>query len=265
MAVKQKKATSTALVPWEKQFAADAKKAVEQESTIGGGGQSVKFGAGGTITVAGATLPGNTLECVILGACFEYGWYDTPYDPDDPQPPTCYAFGEAEKELAPHPDCQQAQSETCATCPKNEFGSAAVGRGKECGNKKRIALITANDAQDLDVLATVELATAKLSPTQLKAWAGYIRSLSELEKGPRPPWAVVTEIKGFPDQKNQYRLEFRLVETIDDPATLKALKLRVDKVQEFLQQPYGPPIAHEKKPAKRGVVGKSSKFVAKKR
>ena len=69
-----KKNPGSALIPWEKQFAADAKKAVEQESTIGGGGQSVKFGAGGTITVAGATLPGNILECVILGACYEYGW-----------------------------------------------------------------------------------------------------------------------------------------------------------------------------------------------
>jgi hypothetical protein len=123
-------------------------------------------------------------------------------------------------------------------------------------------LITANDAQDLDVLATVDLATAKLSPTQLKAWAGYVRSLGELDKGPRPPWSVVTEIKGFPDQKNQYRLEFRLVETIDDPDTLAVLKKRVDKVQEFLQQPYGPPIARDKKSGKKGNVGKNSKFAA---
>jgi hypothetical protein len=257
-----KKSPGSALIPWEKQFAADAKKAVEQESTSGGGGQSVKFGAGGTITVAGATLPGNRLECVILGACFENGWYDTPYNPDDPQPPTCYAFGEAEKEMAPHPDCQQAQSDTCAGCPKNEFGSALVGRGKLCGNKKRIALVTANDAQDLDVLATVELATAKLSPTQLKAWAGYVRSLAELDK-PRSSWNVVTEITGFPDQKNQYRLEFRMVETIDDSATLQVLSKRKDKVQEFLQQPYGPPIVRDKKPVKRGAVGGGKKFAAK--
>ena len=256
-----KKTPSTALVPWEKQFAAAAKAAVEQESTIGGGGQSVKFGAGGTITVAGAQVPGNKLACVVLGACFAYGWYDAAYDPDDPQPPACYAFGEAEKQMAPHPECSQPQSEVCADCLKNQFGTAAVGRGKECGNNKRLALVTANDAQDLDALATVELAMARISPTNLKGWAGYVRAIAE-EHG-RPPWGVVTEIAGFPDQKNQYRLEFRMVETINDPATFKVLQKRVEKVQEFLQQPYGPPVERPAKGKKQ--VGKSAKFAAGKR
>jgi hypothetical protein len=257
MAVKK-----NALVKWDQEFAAHAKAAVEQEASIGGGGQSVKFGAGGTITVAGSQLPGNRLACVILGSCFENAWYDVPYDPDDPQPPTCWAFGEDPKEMAPHEECQQAQSEACAGCPKNEFGTASVGRGKECGNRKRLALITAKDAQDTELIGTVELALAKLPPTALKVWAGYVRALAD-EQG-RPPWAVVTEIAGYPDSKSQYRLEFHLVEVIDNSDTLTALKARVGKVQEFLQRPYGPPVERDAK-RKKSPVGKTKKFGAKKR
>ena len=249
----------TAIVPWEKKFAGLAKEAVEQEKGIGGGGQSVKFGAGGTITVAGGVVPGNRLEVIVLASCFENAWYGgRPYDSDDPQPPECYGFSVLMDDLAPHEECQNPQSKTtCAECEKNEWGSASVGRGKECGNKKRLAVILSNDIKSAEDVPGAELATARVSPTQLKAWAGYVRSVAD-EQG-RPPWAVVTEIAGLPDSKTQYRLEFKLVETIDDPKVLDALFARVAKAEEFLQQPYGPPIERAAKPAR---AGKSQKFAA---
>jgi hypothetical protein len=192
---------TAAIVPWSERFAPYAKAAVDNQKGIGSTGQTIKFGAGGAITVAGGTLPGNKLECIILGDCFENGWYGgRPYDPDDPQPPVCYAFGEIIDGMAPHGDCQEAQNADCATCEKNQFGSAETGRGKECGNKKRLAILSLKDCEDADSTATAELATAKISPTNLKAWAGYVRSVAE-DSG-RPPWAVVTEIKGLPDPKN---------------------------------------------------------------
>jgi hypothetical protein len=246
-------------VPWEQKFAGLAKEAVEQEKGIGGSGQSVKFGAGGTITVAGGIVPGNKLEVIVLASCFENAWYGgRAYDPDDPQPPECYGFNVLMDDLAPHEECQNPQSKTtCAECEKNEWGSADVGRGKACGNKKRLAIILAKDVESAEDVASAELATARVSPTQLKAWAGYVRSVAE-ESG-RPPWSVITEISGLPDSKTQYRLEFKVVETIDDPKVLDALYARAPKAEEFLQQPYGPPIERAAKPAR---AGKSQKFAA---
>jgi hypothetical protein len=250
---------STAMVPWAQRFAGFAKAAVEQVKGIGGVGQSIKFGAGGTITVAGGTVPGNRLNVIILASCFENAWYGgEPYDADDPQPPICYAFGELQEGMAPHEECQAAQSADCAGCEKNAFGSAAVGRGKACGNKKRLALLLAKDIEGADDVASAELAIAKISPTNLKTLAGYVRALAE-DTG-RPPFGVVTEISGYPDQKNQYRLEFKMEELIEDEGILDALEARLVKAQEFLQQPYGPPIERPKKAAPRS--GGNKKFAA---
>ena len=248
---------STAIVKWDEEFASAAKDAVEKEKSIGAGGLGIKFGAG-TITVAGGTLPGGKMECVILGTCFEHAWYGgRPYDPDDPQPPECYALGEVEDELAPHNDALDKQSETCAVCEKNAFGSADTGRGKACANKKRLAIIVASDLEDA---GTAEIAIAKVSPTNLKAWAGYVRAIAE-DPG-RPPWGVITEISSHPDPKTQIRLEFRLVDSINDNEILTALKKRVGKIQDVLQQPYGPPIERPKKAA-RVPAGRTQKFAGK--
>ena len=260
MAIQKKK--STAIVTWDKRFASFAKQAVEQVKGIGGVGQSVKFGAGGTITVAGGVVPGNRLNVIILVSCFENAWYGgAPYDADDPQPPLCYAYGELAEGMAPHEECQAAQSADCASCEKNAFGSAAVGRGKACGNKKRLALLLSKDIDGADDVSSAELAMAKISPTNLKTLAGYVRALAE-DTG-RPPFGVVTEISGYPDTKNQYRLEFKMEELIEDEGILDALEARLEKAQEFLQQPYGPPIDRPAKSKKQ--VGKSAKFAAGKR
>ena len=247
---------STAIVPWDKKFAAFAQKAKEQEKSIGGGGTSVKFGPG-TITIAGGALPGGKLNCIILGAAFLNTWYGgKSYDSDDPQPPECYAMNEDAEDIAPHDDATNRQSDTCATCEQNVFGSAGTGRGKACGNNKRLAFITAKDAEDADNINGAEVATARISPTNLKAWAGYVRMLTD-DHG-RPPWAVVTEISSHPDNKTQIRLEFRLVELIEDDDTLNALEKKLTKVPEILLQPYGPPI---ERPAK-VPAGKNKKFAA---
>ena len=76
----------------------------------------------------------------------------------------------------------------------------------------------------------------------------------------RPPFGVVTEISGYPDSKNQYRLEFKMEELIEDESILDALEARLPKAQEFLQQPYGPPVDRPKKAAPRSSSNK--KFAA---
>lgn len=257
---KPTKPTTTAIIPWDKKFAGYAKAAVEQEKNVGGGSQSIKFGPG-TITVAGGTVPNGRLECVVLGSCAANTLYEGAYDPDDVQPPVCYAFAVLDADLAPHADCQKPQSETCATCEQNMFGSAPPGRGKArgkaCGNTRRLGLLLASDVEEADGIATAETAMAKVSPTNLKAWAGYVRSLADAYG--RPPWAVVTEISSHPDPKTQIRLEFSMVSLIEDDDVLNALEARQAKVQDVLQQPYGPPIERPAPPARgKPMAGKAA-------
>jgi len=254
----QKKTTpkGTAIVRWDEKFAAAAKASKDKYKNVGGGAQSVKFGAAG-ITYAGTVVPGGRVNVIVVGDCFLHAYYGgAAYNPDDVQPPVCYALNEFVDDLEPHAECQEKQSDTCATCEFNQFGSAPTGRGKACQNVVRLALVLASDCEDGDAAKTAEMALAKVSVTNVKGWAGYVKALDG-----RPSWAVVTEIAAVPDKDNQYRLEFKRVEDIDDNDILTAIEARTEKVQEFLQQPYGPPTERPAKAAK--PVGRGAKFTAK--
>lgn len=260
---KKQESKSKALVPWSEKFAGYAKANKQQVANIGGGGPTVKFGPG-RINVAGGDLPGGKLECVIIGYCSFNGWYGgKPYDPDDPQPPLCYAFSElGGDEMAPHEKATEPQSDTCKGCEHNEFGTAAVGRGKACGNNIRLALLTAKDCEDADFIATAELALAKVSPTNLKAWKGYVNAITDGDE-PRPLWAVVTEITSKPTASGMagHDLEFRKLDDIEENDVLSALEARFLKVQDTLQQPFSPPVERVKKQSRNNnSVAKSNKF-----
>ncbi len=234
------KSQTTALVPWSEKFAKYAKETKEQVKNIGTGGVGVKFGRG-SITIGDTPVKGGKLECVIIGSCALNKWYETDYDPTDKQPPDCYAFSVIadDPDMAPHAAAAHKQSDKCADCEKNQFGTAKTGRGKACNNTIRLGLLTAKDAEDADGVASAELATAGVSPTNLGHYKTYTDMLEE-EYG-RPPWAVVTEIASYDDPKTQIRLEFRMVELIEDDSVLQALEKRFLKIQDLLQKPFAAP------------------------
>jgi hypothetical protein len=256
----------TEMVRWDEKFSKYAKEAKDQVANVGtGGGVSVSFGHG-TITVAGNVIKTGKLECVVIGSCALNKWYKTQYNPDDRQPPDCYALAiiSDDPEMRPHPQAVDKQSEKCAGCEKNEFGSANTGRGKACHNTIRLSLLTGDDASDAESVAAAELATAGVSPTNRKYYSEYVDLL--LEEYGRPPWAVVTEIQSHHDDKTQIRLEFRMVSLIEDDDVLTALEKRFLKVQDVLQKPFSAPIDRAKAPAAGGKkqAGGSQRFAGKK-
>src|SRR6185437_2185352 len=115
MATKKTASKSTALVPWTEKFAKYAAQAKEQVANVGGGGTSVSFGHG-TITVGGNVVKTGKLECVVVGSCALNKWYKTQYNPDDRQPPDCYAFAiiSDDPDMAPHAQAVDKQSPKCA-------------------------------------------------------------------------------------------------------------------------------------------------------
>jgi hypothetical protein len=97
---------------------------------------------------AESVLDTNALEVVIVGANpgLSKAWYASAWNPDaEPTAPDCYSL-EGDK---PHPDSTQPQNDICAGCPQNAWGSRITPQGtkvKACADKKRLAVVSADDA-----------------------------------------------------------------------------------------------------------------------
>jgi len=244
MATKPKK--NDALALYDERLAALAKSAKRAEARVGGSGSFISL-KGGVMTYQGGTIPESRLLCVVLDAVLENQWYDGPFDPDNFAAPACYAFGRDPDAMTPRPeDVPAAVSPACAGCPKNEWGSADVGRGKACKEVRRLALISEGDLDPKKGAgpADAEVAYMKVPVTSTKAWAGYVRSLEEAYG--RPPLAFVTEVRVVKEQTTKlpgWHLEFRMAREIDDGPTLGALLARRDLVEKEIAFPYPRPEA----------------------
>jgi len=121
----------------EAQMEADAK--AMQESLVVS--TSRISNAGKQFTLPDGTVIGPKLEAVILGYADASALYPPNYDPNNIQPPICYAIGKANEPLIPNAKVEKPEAPTCEECPNNEYGSASVGQGKACKNEYQIAVI----------------------------------------------------------------------------------------------------------------------------
>jgi hypothetical protein len=150
------------IVPLDLQVPAHLADRIGQPSVLG---DSVGGGIGGgaeypRISIKGSrfrlidggaesVLDTTALEVVIVGANpgLSKAWYATAWNPDaEPAAPDCYTL-EGDK---PHPDSTQPQSDICAGCPQNAWGSRITPQGtkvKACADKKRLAVVSADDPE----------------------------------------------------------------------------------------------------------------------
>ena len=129
-------------------------------------------------------LDGNKLEVVVVGANpgLSKTWYSKQWDKDaEPEAPDCFSLNGK----YPHPDSVDKQSNICATCPQNAWGSKITPAGKEikaCADHKRLAVVAANDPSGPAYQLNV-------TPAALKDLNQYHKQLSA--RG-IPPEAVIT-------------------------------------------------------------------------
>lgn len=151
--------------------------------SIRGGRFRIRDGADETV------LPDTVLRTVIVGAnpalvkTF-YKSYDTK-DNNEDKSPQCYS----NDGVRPAADAKDPQSQLCATCPQNQWGSKVTengGRMKACADQKRIAVIAANDTG-----AEPEVYLFQVPPSALNDFRKYGQLLAS--KG-FPPEVVVTDI-----------------------------------------------------------------------
>lgn len=239
-----KKTTGKALIPFEERLRQQAQVATAIEENVGSGGQMIGT-RGGRLSFGGAEVPGNKMNVIIIDHVLENHLYEGRFDPDTPQSPICFAFGRSEPEMSPHENSAEPQHDMCKGCPMNEWGSADTGSGKACKNVRRLALITEDQLDDVE---SAQVAYLKVPVTSVKGWAGYVRQLANTLE--RPPLGVITEISLVPDPKSQFKMQFKLVEAIDDGDVLEALFNKQETVATEIEFPYAPPGEEDEKPAR---------------
>lgn len=111
---------------------------------------------------------GSKINAVVIASGFLNTYYDTKYNPNDTQPPACFAVGSDEYEMEAHDsvpkpvniakgkDKGKWEGSPCHNCPMNEFGSD--GAGKACKNSRRIAILPlSGDFSHLDNTAKKQM------------------------------------------------------------------------------------------------------------
>lgn len=250
-------AKGTAVANYDEELARLAGQSAHLTNSEGGG----RFFStkAGVLQFDDAAMPGNQMCAIIASWCLENVFYDGPYDPDNRAPPTCFAFCKdpdekddmGPPEIVDKEEVFERQSDVCKDCPKNEWGSAAQGRGKACGNRRRLALIPAgtyrsmgrNGGYELDLIEDeehfrmAEEAFLKVPVMSGKGFDAYVKDVAEQLK--RPLFAVYTRIYLTPDPKSQFKVNFELIEPVDN-SMIPALMERHRKSYEGIDFPYTP-------------------------
>lgn len=191
----------------------------------------------GVLSYAGQPAPNNKVEVVVLDSIFENAYYEGRFNPNDPSPPTCFAFAEKDEELAPHESVESPQNTQCAGCKWNEWKSDPDGgKGKACKNSRRIAVMTANDLVNVD---KADVALARIPVTSVKNWSTYANQIANTLK--IPPLGVVTELSVAPHPTSQFQVNFRFVRKIEDGEQLQALLRKRGAVNSLINMPYDKP------------------------
>lgn len=254
------------IATWEEEMARDAEAAARMEASAGG----VEFFGtqGGILTWQGVEIENNEMGVIILDHVLENVYYEGDYDPDDPVPPLCFAFGRDDEKMQPHPNVikvNQGQSDFCSKCPKNEWASADKGRGKACRNTRRLALCIAGQFKDGKFelfdepshYSTTEIGFLRLPVTSCKGFAGYVKQLASALK--RPPYGVITRVKIEPDKKTQFKVVFTAIEKAPNDI-IQPIRERRQGLEDLLTQPYMLEAGGEEgKPAKKKKAAPKAK------
>lgn len=210
----------SALVPTNMQLPAHLASRIGQPSavasdmTAGMGGANFKRVSirGGRFRIRDGSveqvLPGDTLRAVIVGATPNTSktFFKGSYDPDvKDKKPDCYS----DDGVRPAADAEDPQSQLCATCEQNVWGSKMVGdkRMKACADQKKLAIISADDHSGEPELYQFTVTPAAL--TDFRTYGNMLQS-----KG-YPPEYVITEL--YFDTKEAYpKIQFRAVGFVDE-------------------------------------------------
>lgn len=174
-------------------------ESIKQQVSSGASAPRLTINANGRWqTPDGAELD-TSIRVVVVDFVSKNMWYPHPYQKGNPLPPNCMAVGKVLAEMAPHEDSPEPQHETCRGCPMDEWGSSATGAGKACKNTRELAVLLADQAQDLE---EAEMFIISIPPTSIKHFDGFARQCERLLNG--PPIKAVVNIEAVPVPGTRY-------------------------------------------------------------
>lgn len=140
----------------------------ESYPRIGIKGGRFRIHEGDTETVLDST----TIDVVIVGSNprLSKTWYAKAWDKDsEPTAPDCFSLDG----VSPDPQSTSPQSDLCASCPQNAWGSKVTPTGqqiKACADKKRLAVVSVDDS-------TGPVYLLEVTPAALKGLNQYQKEL----------------------------------------------------------------------------------------
>lgn len=134
-------------------------------------GDRIRMASGRYVLPSGQE--GEEFDAVVIDFVSSNLFYEGNFDRTNPSPPVCFAVGPEPSLLIPVDESPEKQSETCAACPNNQFGSH--GRGKACKNTRLLAVVpvTENGIEE-----DAPLWIMSVPPTSIKAFDSYVGKLA---------------------------------------------------------------------------------------
>lgn len=146
-------------------------------------------------------------------------WYDAGYVEGSTAPPDCWSANGK----VPDPASPKLQSQTCGGCRWNAWGSARTsggsGKGKDCADSKRLAVVPAGDVDNATFGGPMLL---RVPPASLGNMLTYANSLEQIGI---PLYSLVTRV--YFDVDAEYpRLMFQPMEPLGEDDVVKVLAMR---------------------------------------
>lgn len=138
-------------------------------------GNKIKIEASGDFILPDGMNLGNEIQVIVVDFTSRNTFYATPYNPQSPAPPDCYAMGKVINDMVPEGDSPAVQNPDCRTCPLNAFGSGTNGKGKACQNRRLLAVLFVDpDNPDAHNAPDAPIYTLDLSPSNIKFFDGAV-------------------------------------------------------------------------------------------
>jgi len=172
----------------------------------------------------GSGDPLGSIEVVILKASTHVSktWYETGFVEGSTAAPDCLSANG----ITPDPNSPKKQSATCATCPRNAWGSqikqdGTAGKGKACSDVKRLAVVPLADIPNEMFGGPLLL---RVPAASLQDVASYGKGVAKLGYH---YYAVATRI-GFDAKEAFPKLTFSPIRALTDAEAAMVIQMRDD-------------------------------------
>lgn len=228
------KEPGTAVVTWKDRMAAVTAQAQQTEASKGG---FLSFKSG-RLSYDDTPIAGDKINVIVADFVLENTWYVDDYNAMKPASPACYALGREEEGLVPHADSEDQQHPQCADCPMNEWGSYRKGgRGKDCKNTRRIAVIPADVlVKGPEAIKKANVVMCKLPVTSIKIFSKFVNQVTRVLG--KPPFGVVVELSLTPNPATIFQVNWKILENVTDETLLQALYEKHVSIEKMMFQPY---------------------------